>query len=253
MFWATGIARAKAWRHRGPRATTSESPISAASSFWTLTHGVWARCLPRHVGWFYALLWALHKRAILLAKLLPSNLLRRSEASIRCHCIFNAFLSWRFAISSSHFRLWKNVDFLGSWKCPTSWLWWWLPEHGTLGKIHGTLHSKSVRRNDALLIKNEHRGGKKKWAWGWEPWASNGVLLEFSNFYFDCIFTLPSIYGGDRGQDGWMESLTHWTWVWVSSGNVVKDREAWCAAVHGVAKIWTQLSQWTTTLWIEVK
>ena len=23
---------------------------------------------------------------------------------------------------------------------------------------------------------------------------------------------------------------------------LVKDREAWCAAAHGVAKIWTQLS-----------
>ena len=23
------------------------------------------------------------------------------------------------------------------------------------------------------------------------------------------------------------------------------DREAWCAAVHGVAKGWTQLSDWT--------
>ena len=27
----------------------------------------------------------------------------------------------------------------------------------------------------------------------------------------------------------------------------VKDRGAWCAAVHGVAKSWTQLSDWTTT------
>ena len=27
---------------------------------------------------------------------------------------------------------------------------------------------------------------------------------------------------------------------------MVKDGEAWCAAVHGVAKIWTQLSHWTT-------
>ena len=26
-----------------------------------------------------------------------------------------------------------------------------------------------------------------------------------------------------------------------------EGREAWCAAVHGVAKIWTQLSDWTTT------
>ena len=25
-------------------------------------------------------------------------------------------------------------------------------------------------------------------------------------------------------------------------GEIVKDREAWCASVHGFAKIWTQLS-----------
>ena len=28
---------------------------------------------------------------------------------------------------------------------------------------------------------------------------------------------------------------------------MVKDREAWCDAVHGVTKSWTQLSDWTTT------
>ena len=28
---------------------------------------------------------------------------------------------------------------------------------------------------------------------------------------------------------------------------IVKDREAWRAAVHGVANSWTQLSNWTTT------
>ena len=31
---------------------------------------------------------------------------------------------------------------------------------------------------------------------------------------------------------------------------LVMDREAWCAAIHGVAKNWTRLSDWTELNWI---
>ena len=41
-----------------------------------------------------------------------------------------------------------------------------------------------------------------------------------------------------------MASQIQWTWVWVDSG-VGDGQEAWSAAVHGVAKSWTRLSDCT--------
>ena len=48
---------------------------------------------------------------------------------------------------------------------------------------------------------------------------------------------------------GWMASPTQWTWVWANSYRMVKDGEAWCAAVRGVVKSRTWLSYWTTASW----
>ena len=51
--------------------------------------------------------------------------------------------------------------------------------------------------------------------------------------------------GDDRGWCGWIASLTQWTWVYTDLETVM-DRQAWCAAVHGVTKNQTWLSNWTT-------
>ena len=51
--------------------------------------------------------------------------------------------------------------------------------------------------------------------------------------------------GDNRGWDGWMASLTVWTWVWVSSGSW------WCIGNHGVLQSmgWQRVRHdWATEL-----
>ena len=51
--------------------------------------------------------------------------------------------------------------------------------------------------------------------------------------------------GDDRRWDGWMASPTGWTRVWASSGSWWWTGKPGLLQVHGVAKSWIWLSNWT--------
>ena len=92
--------------------------------------------------------------------------------------------------------------------------------------------------------------------------SSEGLMLQLKLQYFGHLMQradslektliLGKIEGRRRGRQRmrwWMASPNQWIWVWASSGSWWwTDREAWCAAVHGAAKSWTWLSDWTTTI-----
>jgi len=81
-----------------------------------------------------------------------------------------------------------------------------------------------------------------------EVWCWSFNTLAYS---LEKILMLGKIEGrgerGDRGWDGWMASPTNSMDMSLSKLlEIVKDREAWSAAVHRVTKSWIRLSNWTT-------
>ena len=61
----------------------------------------------------------------------------------------------------------------------------------------------------------------KEWCWSWNSSSLATSCEELTHWKrLWCWEGLGARGGGDdRGWDGWMASLTRWTWVWVNSGS----------------------------------
>ena len=115
-------------------------------------------------------------------------------------------------------------------------LWCW----GRLLRVPGT-----ARRSNQSILKRSFLGVHwKDWCWSWNSSTLATWCEELTHWKRPWCWERLSAggEGDDRGWDGWMASLTQWTWVWVDSGRW------WWTARSGVLQFMG--SQWVGHNWV---
>ena len=151
--------------------------------------------------------------------------------------------SQRYGFSSSHVLIWeldhKEVENRRT-DAFKLWCWW------RLLRVPWT-----ARRSNQSILKEIN-----------PEYSLKGLVLKLKLQYFGClmwranlleeILVLGKIEGRRRRgwqRIRWLNGITDSVDMNLSKlREILKDREAWCAAVHGVAKSWTRLRDWTTIL-----
>ena len=156
--------------------------------------------------------------------------------------------SQSYGFPCGHVRMWE-LDCKESW-APKNWCFWTVV-------LEKTLESPL----DCKEIQPVHSEGDQPW----DFFGRNGAKAETPILWLlhakSWLLGKDSDAGRDWGQEEmgttedemaeWHHQLDGHEFGWTLA--VVMDREAWCAAVHGVTKSRTRLSKWTEQNWTDGK
>ena len=110
--------------------------------------------------------------------------------------------------------MWE-LDYKESW-VPKNWCFWTVVLEKTLESPLDSKEIQSVHPKGNPVL-NIHW---KDWCWSWNSNILATWCEELTHLKRPwCWERLKAGEGDDRGWDGWMASLTQWTWVWVNSGS----------------------------------